>query len=395
MNGQDENDLSKSRASAGGTEFAWVSDPDRRAGWLKPRLDDAWGARGETSVGLSNWVPGGFDAYVRVLHPMSRDRPVTGTWAEYEALGEAGEWDRQPEIEEESVSWAEAAAALGRPLASTTRSEEVFGRPYGSDRDAIDEHGWRYNDPAEGSIDRGALAAIAEVLARQTSTPARGVAAVWEGFAGLTSAQGVGWFFAFEETRGPRWWQWLMNRIASRRIEFSERRKQFGARAAIQRLVFPRSSLPEGTGILPKHVAIGPRFSLPDETRDYICFEAGIAEFTGKWWLKAPWVAPDEIEQLEEGFSDEPVDDFAAAVALEMQSPSVIWPDDHVWVVCTEVDFDSTIIACSRACADALLAASDAGASAGAGGVGFEAFEISRDTEDLFHDFEEDEPRND
>ena len=37
-------------------------------------------------------------------------------------------------------------------------------------------------------------------------------------------------------------------------------------------------------------------------------------------------------------------------------TPSIAWPDDHAWCVASEIDFDSTLVAASRKCADALLA---------------------------------------
>jgi hypothetical protein len=27
------------------------------------------------------------------------------------------------------------------------------------------------------------------------------------------------------------------------------------------------------------------------------------------------------------------------------QSPSIVWPEDHSWVLATEIDFDSTLVA--------------------------------------------------
>ena len=36
-------------------------------------------------------------------------------------------------------------------------------------------------------------------------------------------------------------------------------------------------------------------------------------------------------------------------------TPSLVWPDDRAWCVGTEIDFDSTLVACGRACATALL----------------------------------------
>jgi len=33
-----------------------------------------------------------------------------------------------------------------------------------------------------------------------------------------------------------------------------------------------------------------------------------------------------------------------------------VWPDDQAWCVGSEIDFDSTLVAASEECADALLA---------------------------------------
>lgn len=42
--------------------------------------------------------------------------------------------------------------------------------------------------------------------------------------------------------------------------------------------------------------------------------------------------------------------------AIGAQSANLWWPDDHAWCVATEIDLNSTYIACNRACADAILA---------------------------------------
>ena len=39
-----------------------------------------------------------------------------------------------------------------------------------------------------------------------------------------------------------------------------------------------------------------------------------------------------------------------------LQTPNMWWPDDRAWFVATEIDFDSTLIGCTRECATALLA---------------------------------------
>src|SRR5439155_11541610 len=39
-----------------------------------------------------------------------------------------------------------------------------------------------------------------------------------------------------------------------------------------------------------------------------------------------------------------------------MVAASLAWPDDRSWFVATEIDFDSTLVACGESCAAALLA---------------------------------------
>jgi hypothetical protein len=39
-----------------------------------------------------------------------------------------------------------------------------------------------------------------------------------------------------------------------------------------------------------------------------------------------------------------------------LQTPNMWWPEDRAWFVATEIDFDSTLVGCTRACATALLA---------------------------------------
>jgi hypothetical protein len=37
-------------------------------------------------------------------------------------------------------------------------------------------------------------------------------------------------------------------------------------------------------------------------------------------------------------------------------TPNLVWPEDHAWCVGSEIDFDSTLVACSEDCAEALAA---------------------------------------
>ena len=42
-------------------------------------------------------------------------------------------------------------------------------------------------------------------------------------------------------------------------------------------------------------------------------------------------------------------------MAARAASPSILWPDDHSWVLATEIGFDSTLIAGTRALVDELM----------------------------------------
>lgn len=310
-------------------DFPWIGDAARWT-WLVERVEGGFGEQidpgtGEALPALSHTVPSGYDALVRILHPFARSRPATGTWDEYRAALETTDYEAWPDsVSEDVVRWRDVAAAHGRALEPGSLSHELLGVPYGEDPERESPDGWEYSTPMEGSPDEQEFVAVARILVERTATPDRGVVAVWEGYGGLVSAQGVGFFAAVPgETppRGPRWWRRLAERNRVRRA---------------------------GSGILTREAAAGPRLELPD--RAYVCFEAGARDLADPAWpLRAPWM------EAEQGFGT--------------RLPNLLWPEGREWVLVSEIDFDSTLVACSRACADALLASPD-----------FEAVEITRDT---------------
>lgn len=386
--------------------FAWVPGPECGS-WIAERLDAVVGAvtEDETPVdgpALGWMVPSGYDATIRVLHPFFRQWPEGTSWAEYERLSSEAEadedWGRLPEIAEEPVTWAEAVDALRpreapehsgagyAPPAPDSLSSELVGLSGdGFDLDDVAQDGYRYELPRDGSLETSTFARVARVLEQHTGTPDSGIAAVWEGFGGLVSGEGVAFITAFNDGRSSppppferarRWW-------LQRAHDFRERRRRFGTLAALQSLGYralrlphwiarPRGrhhkagdhddvvfgpapgwasarALPLGSGVLSRRAAAGPRLELPD--RDYVCFEAGITAFTSNAWIAAaPWIARDEA-------------------AENPQTPTLVWPKDRDWYLVSDIDLDSTLIACSRACADALLTT-----------PGIEAHEIDRDT---------------
>ena len=296
--------------------FAWVGDVSRGE-WIAERLDRRPWPERTTQLG---WlVPSGFDALVRVLHPFSRDRLVDGDYAEFIERMQAGLVREAPEtVREGGVPWRLVARVHGAELRPDSRSHDLLGLAYGDHYDTESADGWRYHSPEEGSPGLPALAALAAVLAEHTSTPHRGIAAIWEGYGGLVSSMGTA-SFGWDENGVP----------------------------------YSKSGTDPtpGSGVLPVAAAAGPRLELPD--RSYVCFEAGIRDFAeggGSAWLeRAPWVESPSGPWI--------------------HTPNLIWPEGREWVLVSEIDFDSTLVACSRACADALLAADTV-----------EAFEITRDT---------------
>ncbi|MET1017998.1 MAG: hypothetical protein ABWX76_14335 [Leifsonia flava] len=201
---------------------------------------------------------------------------------------------------------------------------------YGDDG-GIAADGWSYDSPSEGSLDAVSLSAASEVLARHTTTPDAGVAAIWLGWGGLESSAGVayltfepmeGWAGGDNDASGPP----LPSRSLRDRLATAARRGLARARYRIRALRRPDFNEPEpGTGLLSREVASGPHFDLHGDTgRHYVLFEAGANSFADPAWPdRAPWI--DERRWS--------------------QSPSIIWPDDHAWVLATEIDFDSTLVA--------------------------------------------------
>ena len=379
--------------------FTWVPGPKCGA-WVMERLDGDIVSR-ERHPALGWMVPSGYDALVRILHPFSRERPDGVTWAEYSRICDtaevSGDWDRLPDIHDELVPWATAATALrDHDLATDRRglddtpsiaSFELVGlSEYGDEIEDIADDGCRYHLPEEGRLDPATLSIVAGVLAAHTSTPDRGIAAIWDGFGGLTSGQGIAFFAAVDEARLhlPPFLARARQRWYTRLVDFHERRRRFGLFPAVQSIVFRFARVPRwierlrirkldqadtddivygptpgwasaprlsrGSGVLSRREARGPRLQLPD--RSYVCFESGVGAFVSEDWIGvAPWTAPDET-------------------ANQAHTPSVMWPEGREWYFVSEIDFDSTLVACSRACADAILLA-----------PGVEAVEIDRDTQ--------------
>ncbi|MDO5743573.1 MAG: hypothetical protein Q4P23_03820 [Micrococcaceae bacterium] len=237
-------------------------------------------------------VPRGFDAYARILHPIARDRPKAPD------TWATVDGATCADIEREAGSWAELAAATSNRLGPYTQSADILPPRTTEHQEWFTPEGWRYGQSEEGNLDLDTLARVAMVLSRHTGTTQSGVAAVWEGWGTGSSTP---YYPSKAQMRAHR----MGSLLRGLRRGGSTGKKQ------------------------PKPA----RLELPGRTHQM--YEAGVATFTDtRWPSKAPWVEHDWAPQ----------------------SPSVLWPADHAWVMVTEVDYDSTIVAGSQDLLTELLA---------------------------------------
>ncbi len=277
-----------------------------RGEWLRELLDVQW-------RNMHSAVPHGFEAYARVFHPVAIDRPIgPGTWSGPDRGFPSG-------IEYESVSWARVAEVWGATMHPLAQSGRLYRGVPNEYNELVDGDGWRYSQPAVGNLDVAVLSVVAAHLAAHTGTPDAGIAAVWEGWGGLVSGMGVSTIMVSDDGAAE-----------PAAESASETGDALLRQAALAAMLEPADS--PAPGLLPADVSSGARLQLPG--RDYVLFDAGIRRFVDPAWVTdAPWTD-----------------------SRWPQSPSLIWPDDHAWVLVSEIDFDSTVIAGSRALVDALVA---------------------------------------
>lgn len=219
--------------------------------WIKPRLSGA----------LTAVVPSGFDAYVRVLHPVD----VVGTHV---------------------VRWRDVAAVTGRrvhPLVQWWRLIDAT--------DSVNPRSelWDGGEPDIGSLDPPDNRRLVDLLAGHTNSPDDAYFAVWEGngffHAGATAIYSAG----------------------------------------------KKQSRPAPVVSIARELISGPRLRHPG--RDYVVLSGSLREAS---------TIPDLI-----------------GAKPWTPSANLVWPQDHSWCIATEVDFDSTLVGCSRAAAKEILACPD------------------------------------
>ncbi|MBF6435275.1 hypothetical protein [Nocardia cyriacigeorgica] len=249
---------------------------------------------GEHGVGSVAGI--GFEAYARILHPVEavrRDAEVTD------------EWGGSAVVEEAMWPWAEVAARNGRVMHPLVQWRHLTD---GENQAAMTfDDGWEVGQSDEGWFDPRLLAALTDHLRATTETPDQVTAAVWHGFGELNTSTGV---VCIASTDGDP------NTLARERARIE---------AELAASVSPQ---------VRRAFDAGP--FLPWPGRDYMLFDTGLTELADPDWVDAAGL----------GWTT----DFPGV------TPQLLWPADQAWVVASEIDFDSTIVAGSRTLVDAVLA---------------------------------------
>lgn len=307
-------------------DMEWISDVSV-GDWLRSRLDDDWS--------IHHFVPRGYDAYARIFHPV-QVRSLPGR-----AMPEMDEWVRMPEAEQsrlmqlmtdDETTWAVAAEAFGTIMHPLAQWDSLL-RVARDEGTSIAPDGREFSGGQFGELSPAQLTRVAAHLAAHTATPEDAFAGLWPGRGGLVGHMGHPQSHAFIQVGDPD------------SAELAHHNEMLG-RSFKDRFnnVFRRSTWQEG--ILSREISEGPQLKLPD--REYLLFQTDIRALTDpNWVLGAPW-------------RDRPMEEHGFDPSA--QAPNLLWPADQAWVVASEIDYDSTIVAGSAEliqaiCADAALEA--------------------------------------
>lgn len=261
--------------------------------WLRARLADGFGQS-------NTFVPRGFEAYARVFHPLVRTRQV------FPGALESLDSESVLVFDEELVTWASSAAQKSVSVGPYARSSEFLPSGIAEHLESWnDDEGGQYGQSVEGNLETETLGYLASHLARHTTIPDAGVAAVWEGWGSGSSAR-------YSSSRPPS------SRIGQFLSRMGRHARARDGRSKTNPKRFPAT------------------LELPG--RVHSLYAASINAFADPSWVDAaPWIDPE----------------------IDAQSPNVLWPEDRAWVMVTEVDFDSTIVAGSQELIDELVASGD------------------------------------
>lgn len=136
-------------SSSIGPALTWSTRVDE-ADWIAERL------LAPEKQSVSSIVPGGFDAFARLLHPL-RGGPLGSGIV---------------------VRWSEVAAWSGRPLDRDSQFHAIALSRDGSEQLPP----WHPATPGQGRLDAADAVALIDVLGRHTSTPDRCWFCLWDGY---------------------------------------------------------------------------------------------------------------------------------------------------------------------------------------------------------------------
>lgn len=264
---------------------------------MEPTVDVERGAWLRARAGAWATVGGvagtGFEAYARILHPVQ-------AWRTDPTITD--EWGSPLIVEDTRWGWAEVARRNARtmhPLVqwfSLTDREERREWP----------DGWAVGQAEEGRLPAELLAALTGPLARNTRTPELLTAAFWIGWGELHDGAHMT-LVLMAEGGDP---EAVARERARVEAELREERRRAIApavREAIDR---------------------GPFFDWPG--REMLLCSTSLGELADPTW--------------------------PAHAGVAGLTPQLLWPADRRWVVASEIDWDSTIVAGSRALIDEVLA---------------------------------------
>lgn len=301
----------------------WTDDVTA-ADWIRERTDDPWRAT------IHDVVPRGFPAYARVLHRPHVSAFPGGRMVPHEEwvrLPDAEQRDRMKRTTTAPTTWAEAAAAFGTELHGEAQWSRLVRTPTDASgwQSVIAPDGREFAAPAEGQLDADLLAVVAEHLAAHTMTPDAGHVALWEGWGGLLGFLGPApsrTFLSFvtDDDGSP------VNAPVDPEVAHHNAMLARSIHDPFNNVFRKPVWQP---GILSDEISRGARLELPG--RGYVLFRGGATELADPdWMLRVPW-------------RDRPLEEHGFPPSAH--SPSLVWPDDRAWMLVTEVDFDSTIVA--------------------------------------------------
>lgn len=253
------------------------------AAWLADAL--AWDST------LAVIVPPIFEAYARILHPASLEKPT----------GEADAWGA-PQYADRPLRWDEAAQLLGeRTPEPTDAAFAVWEARFGQSPFELPD-GRRIIEPQLGDIPVATLAALATLLLDEHGD-AEVLAAVWEG-SGLDTS-GVGFMFWAGPGEPPLTDADHRRRERERRAELDASIDPEVRAAMADRALLP---LPEGTG------------------RDHVLLRGRLDAFADPAWERSA------------GLGWQP--------GGQGRTPNALWPAEPpgapAWFIATDIDLDVT-----------------------------------------------------